>query len=378
MQKTLIWGLLLLACILIVLIPLYHDNSQTTETLKALPLVSSKLKAADVPLRGLQRQTEAKSVQMPFSGFIQNVGQLGSKQIHYYYTTPEMNVEFGSSTITLRYVASTEDNLESFSLSFPDAQLVNPVGQKKNHHYVNYFSAEWYHTHIPTWNEIWYKDLYPGIDLRYYMTDQGLKYDFVVQTGGDPSQITLQVSENMQLCVEDQCALIKAQGHHSQFQLQNTALKVWQPNGHSPNARFLLKNRSSNRYGFHTDFYNSSHKLTYSTLLGGTGDDFPSKIAVDASGAIYVVGHTYSSDFPTTSGAYDTIFNERCCVWSDIFVSKLSSNGSVLEYSTYLGGTSTEYAGGIAVDASGAVYVTGRTYSPDFPTTPGAYDTLIS
>ena len=74
--------------------------------------------------------------------------------------------------------------------------------------------------------------------------------------------------------------------------------------------------------------------LVYSTFLGGAGSERRSAIAVDATGAAYVTGYTYSSDFPTTSGAFDTALSGSY----DAFVTKLSADGSSLAYSTYLGG----------------------------------------
>jgi len=80
-----------------------------------------------------------------------------------------------------------------------------------------------------------------------------------------------------------------------------------------------------------------------------------------------------SSDFPTTAGAFDTSFNGGIY---DAFVTKLNPSGSALVYSTFLGGSSSEMAFNIALDASGEAYVTGYTYSSDFPTTAGAFDTI--
>jgi hypothetical protein len=82
-------------------------------------------------------------------------------------------------------------------------------------------------------------------------------------------------------------------------------------------------------------------------------------------------GQTGAPDFPTTVGAYDTTFNGG----DDVFVTKPNPQGSALEYSTYLGGTFREEGRGIAIDVAGAAYVTGTTQSPNFPTTPGAFDT---
>ena len=111
--------------------------------------------------------------------------------------------------------------------------------------------------------------------------------------------------------------------------------------------------------------------LTYSTYLGGSGYDSGSGIALDSSGSAYVIGSTSSANFPTTVGAYQTIFGGG----EDAFVSKLNATGSGLTYSTYLGGNVYDSGSGIALDSSGNAYVTGGTSSANFPTTVGAYQT---
>jgi hypothetical protein len=119
--------------------------------------------------------------------------------------------------------------------------------------------------------------------------------------------------------------------------------------------------------------------LVFSTYLGGAGEDQGNAIALDPSGNAYVTGETDSLNFPTTSNAYQP--NHAGPYDSDAFVTELSADGTHLLYSTYLGGSSQEnindvgdlgdaggHTGGIAVDASGKIYVTGNTYSWDFPT----------
>jgi Beta-propeller repeat len=108
--------------------------------------------------------------------------------------------------------------------------------------------------------------------------------------------------------------------------------------------------------------------LVYSTFLGGSDYDGGRGIALDAAGNAYVTGFTLSKAFPTTAGALQTVLNGG----EDAFVTKLNSDGSALLYSTYLGGGASDGGYGIAVGANGYAYVTGFTYSADFPTTPGA------
>jgi len=111
--------------------------------------------------------------------------------------------------------------------------------------------------------------------------------------------------------------------------------------------------------------------LVYSTYLGGNNVDDGLGIAVDAAGSAFVSGTTFSADFPTTAGAFDSSLG----AFEDAFVTKLAASGSSLSYSTYLGGSDSDSGSQVAVDATGAAYVTGRTRSTNFPTTPGAFDT---
>ena len=103
--------------------------------------------------------------------------------------------------------------------------------------------------------------------------------------------------------------------------------------------------------------------LLYSTYLGGSGADDGYGIALDGSGRVYVTGETSSSDFPTANAAQPLYAGGF-----DAFVTKLDVVGSAVFYSTYLGGTAEEVGSSIAVDASGNTFVTGWTESTNFPT----------
>ena len=132
-------------------------------------------------------------------------------------------------------------------------------------------------------------------------------------------------------------------------------------------------------YPFVAKLNSTGTALIYSTYLMGTGGDFSTSIAIDASGNAYIAGSTTSTDFPVTPGAFQATDPTKSYPYgTEIgsgFVTKLNSTGTGLIYSTYLGGGMLDVIWGIAVDASGSAYLTGNTADLDFPTTAGAFQT---
>ncbi|MCB0153152.1 MAG: SBBP repeat-containing protein, partial [Anaerolineae bacterium] len=113
--------------------------------------------------------------------------------------------------------------------------------------------------------------------------------------------------------------------------------------------------------------------LLFSSLLGGIDVDTGFGLALDSSNNVYVAGQTSSANFPVTATAYDTSYNEN----GDAFIAKLSSTGTVLLYATFVGGSGYDDAFALEADDSGAVFVMGEA-SEDFPVTLGAFDTQHS
>jgi hypothetical protein len=240
---------------------------------------------------------------------------------------------------------------------------------------TNYFSgpdsAQW-HTDIPSYARVRYAQVYPGIDIVYYGSQRQLEYDFVVAPGSDPNVIQIAFSgiEGAEISRMGDLLLRTAQGDLR----QSKPIAYQERNGtrEEVSASYIRKGVSG--IGFRLGDYDRSRPLiidpvlVYSTYLGGNGFDQGYAIAVDSLGSAYVTGKTAAADFPTTPGAFQTTFGGG----DALFIAKLNPEGTALVYSTYINGAS---GNGIAVDLAGNAYVTGEASTPNFPTTPGAFQT---
>jgi hypothetical protein len=249
----------------------------------------------------------------------------------------------------------------------------------------NYFigkdPAQW-HTNIPQYSKVAAHNVYPGVDMVYYGNQGKLEFDFQVKPGADPKAILMKVEGAQDVQVNGQGDLELRTVHGK---LVFRAPTVYHEAGGQKNAvegRYKLED--GNRVGFEVRDYDKSKtlvidpQLDYSTYLGGnpansTFWDECLAIAVNGSGNAYVTGWDSTTDFPTTSGAYQTTSGSLGS--TEAFVSELKADGSGLVYSTYLGGISSGSTGyGMALDGAGNAYLTGNA-GADFPTTGGAYQT---
>jgi hypothetical protein len=290
----------------------------------------------------------------------------------------------------------------------------------KSNYFIGNDPKKW-RTNVPNYAKVRYANVYPGVDLVYYGNQGQLEYDFVVQPGSDPRQIALDVGVGLapperapqahDRAPEGQSAIdnrkssmprplrIAANGDlvvgtdggkvifHKPvvYQPETNDRQMTKDQGrgtkdggkHFVDGRYVL--RSDQSVAFQVASYDFAKPLVidpvlaYSTYLGGSSFEEGFGIAVGVSGSAYITGDTFSSDFPTTPGAFQTISDGS----QNAFVVKLNSSGSALVYSTYLGGSDDDEGDGLAVDASGNAYVTGGTWSSDFPTTPGAFQTTL-
>ena len=232
----------------------------------------------------------------------------------------------------------------------------------------NYFlgrdPSKWV-TDIPQYRRVAFRDVYPGVDVVYYGNQRRLEYDLVVAPGADPGVIdlTFEGVDSIRRNAGGDLLLRTPAG-----ELTQRAPVVYQEVDGvrvGVEAQYRVRGR---KVGVTLARYDRSRELVidpvivYSTYLGGSGSDRGLGIAVDATGAVYVVGNTASANFPVANA-----FRASNAGSDDVFVAKLNPSGTALGYSTYIGGAALDNADEIALDATNAAYVLGRTRSANFP-----------
>jgi Cep192 domain 4/Beta-propeller repeat len=245
----------------------------------------------------------------------------------------------------------------------------------------NYFvgnnPAKW-HRNVPQFAQVKYDGVYPGVDLVYYGNQGRLESDYIVAPGADAQQIAIRVdgADNLKVNSSGDAIITTAVGEVSLHQPH----AYQESHGARQEIAANYVQRGPGLVGIQVGTFDSRQTLVidpvvgYATFLSGsTGATFGNGIALDSTGDAVVVGSTSATNFPVTSGAFQTASNNPSD--SQGYIAKLNGNGTALIFATYLGGSGKSGQGdvtdGVAVDASGNVYVAGVTVSTDFPITSG-------
>ncbi len=269
-------------------------------------------------------------------------------------------------------------------LAFEGAgESVRPAGEGRLPGVRNYVlgngPSRWFER-VPSYAAVSYRGLDRGVDFRVYEGSSGLEYDLLLAPDADPERIVLRCDGAERLRVTPEGALAMETPLGKVLQRPPVAWEGLRSGERRAVAcRFRLLDER--RYGFEVEGREEGLPLVidpgleWSTFLGGSGGETAWSLAQDAQGIVTIAGETTSMGFPTTAGAYATIFNGGPY---DAFVTRLdpSQIGSAqLLWSTYVGGAGGDGAVRVLLDSTGDAIVAGSTGSIGFPTTAGAYDT---
>lgn len=249
-------------------------------------------------------------------------------------------------------------------------------GKGRVHHYVGAKHA--WATNLPTYESLVWEDAWAGIDMVAVPARGGMAYRFVLSPGANVSDVRMRwhgasavrvVEDGRGLEVETGIGVLHVRG------LRAFAGMPGQPRTELAVRHHLHVDSAGSMpatdVGFAVDGWDGSVPLvidptvSWSSFPSGTGEDGGSGIAVDGSGNALVTGSTMSSDFPSVGG-FKTTFG----AYQDAFVTKINSTGGLV-WSSYLGGLGGDAGLAITVDKAGAAFVTGFTFSKDFPSDGG-------
>ncbi|MEW5977066.1 MAG: SBBP repeat-containing protein [Acidobacteriota bacterium] len=252
----------------------------------------------------------------------------------------------------------------------------------RTHSYLGSDTRGW-RTNIPSYERVKVDEVYPGIDLVYYVKDGHWEYDFVVAPGNDPTAIELAFSlqpegasgaAQPELILDSGGDLTVRAGRNEVRHKKPYAYQEIEGVRHEIAASYRLG--PENRVSFVLEEYDSRQPLVidpvlvYSTYLGSSGEISGVSLGVDPLGNLYVAGTTTAVLFPA---ALPSTFSIGQRQGLDVFVMKVDAASHLPVYVAYLGGENSDKALGVAADAEGNAYVTGATQSSQFPVSEGAY-----
>ena len=316
-------------------------------------------------------QTAAQSYGRIPMTFEENSGQSAS-DVKFVGHGPGYLICFYADHVTFR-LRNHEGRSEEFQMSWARTNAparvsgTQPVITTSN--YLIGSDRKLWRTGIRNFGAVQYDNLAPGISLVFRGKPKEIEYDILVEPGADPSKIAFDLRGLSRIKIDHNGDLILSTRAGTMIQRKPIVYQQSGADRRIINARYVLSR--PNRVQFKVGAYDPAESLvidpvlSYSTYIGGAGDDAATAIAVDADGNAYITGSTMSSNFPLLNPKQATGAGGL-----DAFVAKLNPSGTALIYSTYLGGGFDDSGLAIAVDSARNAYITGSTCSQDFPTTP--------
>ncbi len=331
--------------------------------------------------------------------FKENKGQWNSK-INFKADIPEGAMFLENTGITYHFLDKSfiHHNHTRDNIAIPDSIhghviKANFIGANKNpqiftsrksSHYENYFigndSNKWA-SNVRIYNEVIYSNMYPFIDFKIYEHETNMKYDFIVKPGGNPKKIAIEYEGASEIVLENDNLYVKSSLTDI---IENKPFAYQIIHGKKITVPCFFKVKKNKVKFDFPEGYNKNYSLiidpflVFSSYSGSTSDNFGFTATYDTLGFTYAGGIVFGTGYPTTIGAYDSLFSGNSTTPVDIGITKYSLNGSNLIYSTYIGGSGDDAPHSLVTNDQGELYIFGSTSSNNFPTTSGCYDNTFN
>lgn len=298
--------------------------------------------------------------------FEQNKGQLPAKYefltrrngVEAFYFSDGMDVYVPQSQSIFTRLHVTWTDTKAGSLVFGEGELPG-----RSNYFRGSDPSHWIRG-VPHFGRIRYTQIYPGVDLLFYGTGDELEHDFVIEPGGNPTQIAFHLNRPVHMTPSGDLEIDL--GTSVLHLRKPVAFQQFGAARENVKAQFVLS--AKGQVTFQVGAYDHQRALvidpilSFATYLAGTNNDQIKSVTTDGSGNIYLTGYTSSTDFPTANPEQAT-FSQL----PDAFVSKLDPTGHSLLFSTYIGGSNLDQGSSIVIDKNGNVVVGGISGSSDFP-----------
>jgi len=365
--------------------------------------------------------------------FIENTGQIENEEVRFYIAGSNA-VGIGRDMVQFSLVEST-GSISTIRLRFLRSHGGDPIGidpTETLYHFFYGMNPDLWKTGIRSYREVVVPDLYNNIDLRFYGDPRGLKYDLIVHPGGDPDDIRIAYEGADDVYLEGghsihiECGNMKITDGpleifqetqvQGRYMLENGKISIevdeYDETGDllidplllaasyfggndwdrdplvrtDPQDRPVMAGttessdlpttvgaysgtRSGAKDVMIAKFSKDLSTLYSTTYFGGTAYEYLHGLEVSQSGKVFIAGYTNSANLPTTPGSYQS----TAPAMRNCFITCFDQNLDGLYYSTFIGGSRADYCFGLDVDSDGSAYITGHTYSNDYPNTTGAY-----
>jgi hypothetical protein len=386
-----------------------------TITIQILLLISLVHYKSNAIVRELADFTSLSEHKIAKNLYIENKGQIGdqhgkpNREVQYLIHRSGLNIQLKANSFSYdAYTVERFKRVERLEEPFPskldkhnddslvyhfsrvDIELVdanpNPeiTQEGASSDYLNYYThitsqtqGEAGATGVRGYSNIVYHDIYPNIDLEWFLDKEGKpEYQFIINPEGDPSKIRLKYHGAQKTELISDAIHIHIKPGIIKEHIPLSYLKESQEK-----LQIAFTKLDNDEYGFSIPTFASNETLIidpmpnrlWGTYYGGSGSDYGRDVSIDQTGNIYLVGETTSSTDMATAGAWDVTYDGN----SDAFVSLFTSNGSRV-WGTYYGGNGQDYANGIVIEASGTIYISGFTKSSYGIATNGSWDITLS